>query len=123
MPTPAQETVNACGQNVTNIMTYNIEATGLDKAIHHILAAKDMQGQASTSFAIRIGQGTARLTEGISLANRTKVLLLGHSLVNSTDIWTTIDLQKDHINVINSNVCFQDLHLTNGQVLGIWSFC
>ena len=64
LPIPEQESIHACGQNVINITTYSVEAADFDKAVHLILRHK------TTSFAVRIRQGKAKLTEGISLANR-----------------------------------------------------
>ena len=98
--------------NVT-LLTYSIAAKDLGTAIRIIARKKD-----NLQFAIRIGQGTARLSESISLARKERVLLLGHLPTNSTDSGTTIDLPQRYIHIENCNVCFQDLRLTNGKVLG-----
>ena len=111
LPTPKQETMEACGKNFT-LLTYSIAAKDAGIAIQ-IIARK----KANLKFAIRIGQGTARLSESISLARKERIILLGHLPTNSTDPGTTIDLQQLYIHIDNCNVCFQDLHLTNGKVI------
>ena len=103
--------MEACGMNVT-LLTYSIAAKDLGTAIRSIARKKD-----NLQFAIRIGQGTARLPESISLARKERIILLGHLPTNSTDPGTTINLQRQHIHIENCNVCFQDLRLTKGQVL------
>ena len=104
--------MEACGKNVT-LLTYSIVAKDLGIAIRVIARKKD-----NLQFAIRIGQGTARLSASISLARKERIILLGHLPTNSTDPGTTIDLQRRNIHIENCDVCFQDLRLTNGQVLG-----
>ena len=103
--------MEACGENVT-LLTYSIAAKEVGIAIGIIARKKD-----TPQFAVRIGQGTARLSESISLARKERVILLGHLSINSSDPGTTIDLQQRFIHIENCNVCFQDLRLTNGQVL------
>ena len=113
LPTPQTESINACGQNV-RISTYSIGANDFGKAIYVISRDKGI-----LRFAIRVGHGTAKLSESISLTRKAKVVLLGHSLVN-----TTIDFQsQSQIHMIDSNVCIQDLTLTNGQVLHTQPSC
>ena len=69
-------------------------------------------------FAIRIGEGTAKLSSDISLTSQQKgqsVMLIGCSPVN-----TAIDLQGHYIHIVgiheDAHFCFQDLSLTNGKV-------
>ena len=102
--------MEACGQNVT-LLTYSVAAKDLGIAIRTVTHGNDMH------FAIRIGQGTARLSESISLENKQGIVLLGHLPTNSNDPGTTVDLQQQYIYIMNSNVCIQDLRLTNGKVL------
>ena len=110
LPTPQQETLSACGHNIT-ILTYTIQAKKFEAAFRLIV-------QRNSQFAIRIGRGTARLSADISISKGqdSNVVLFGHSPINSTDIGTTIDFQgrEHHFYLQNSNVCFQDLHMTNG---------
>ena len=106
LPTPTTTSLNACGQNIS-ISTYSIGSNDFDKAIRVIL-----RDDAILRFAIRVGHGTANLSQSISLTRKTKVVLVGHSSVD-----TTINLQESHIHVLDSNVCLQDLALTNGTVL------
>lgn len=104
--------MEACGENIT-LLTYSIAVKDVGIAIRSIARKKD-----NLQYAIRIGQGTARLSESISLARKERIILLGHLPINSTGPGTTIDLQRWNIHIDNCNVCFQDLRLTNGQVLG-----
>ena len=111
LPTPQQETLSACGHNIT-ILTYTIQAKKFEAAFQRIVLR-------NTEFAIRIGRGTARLSADSVIKGQdskvVKVVLLGHSPINSTDLGTTIDFQgrTRHFNLHNCNVCFQDLHMTN----------
>ena len=104
--------MNACGQSV-KVLTYRVDkAEDFEKAIL-LISKKEVQ------FAVQIGQGTATMSSGFSLVRKTQALLLGHSPINSTDLGTTIDLRGTHVNVDNSNVCFQDLSLVHGKVCRI----
>ena len=108
LPIPQAETITACGHKV-HIQTYSVQP---EKAAIQIISRRDLR------FAIRVAQGTARLSRGLSLSHRTQVVLIGHSPTNSTDSRTTIDLQHlGYVHILNSrSVCFQDLHLTRGKV-------
>ena len=103
--------MEACGENDT-LLTYSIAAKDVGIAIGIIARKKD-----NLKFAIRIGQGTAPLSKIISFARKERIILLGHLPTNSTDPGTTIELQGWYVHIDNCNVCFQDLRLTNGQVL------
>ena len=100
--------MEACAENMT-LTTYSIAAEDFGRAISIIMREKDMR------FAIRIGQGTARLPEVITLAQKAQIVLLGHLPVNSTDPGTTVDLQQGQIRLLSHLQSQEMVALHRGQ--------